>query len=76
MKPEGNADFGCIGSWLILLVIGIFCAIIGVVSDGWNNFIEYEQKENGAFGGTLIIAFVPIALIAAFVFLYNKKNSK
>jgi hypothetical protein len=69
-------DLGCIGSWLILLVIGIICSIIGFISDSLENFKEYIFKENGIIGGTLIIAFLPISIIVLFIIIYNKINKK
>jgi hypothetical protein len=78
IKPEGNSDLGCIGSWGILLVIGIICSIVGFIatsiSNGWDNFLNYEQKENGLIGGTLIVAFLPFIIIAIFAFIYSKIN--
>lgn len=81
MQVEKNGkDIGCTGSWLILIVIGVICSIISsttdYISESWDSFLIYEQKENGAVGGTLIVAFTPIIIIIMFVLLYSKINNK
>jgi hypothetical protein len=69
-------DLGCIGSWLILLIIGIVFSVVGFISDSFENFKEYILKENGVIGGALIIAFLPISIIILFTIIYNKTNKK